>query len=280
MRTPLSAFAGVLLGLLALATGPARAQVADLNEIGTDPRRAVIVDVMLLENGTAEFVETYVSDVPPGSSIGNPQQIRLDALNATSVVIGTEYSWDPRWVFFEAKQPDDDGVVGEQLEVQPEALGSFAMLFDKDMAAVRVTDVEATTELITVDVRFVVEKFCSDDAIANPGNTNPECTGITYSDADADSTPDVLDNCIDVDNPGQVDSDADGFGNFCDADLNNNGATNAQDYVLFRQQLGMPSVPPAYNSADLNGNGAVNAQDYVLFRQMLGQPPGPSGLHP
>jgi hypothetical protein len=61
--------------------------------------------------------------------------------------------------------------------------------------------------------------------------------------------------------------------------MNNNGTTNAQDYVLFRAQLGQPSFSPTYNKADINCNGgAVNAQDYVLFRGLLGSTPGPSGL--
>jgi hypothetical protein len=81
-----------------------------------------------------------------------------------------------------------------------------------------------------------------------------------------------------VSNPNQADSDGDGFGNRCDGDMNNNNATNAQDYVLFRQQLGAPSVAPTYNKEDINANGAVNAQDYVLFRGLLGKAPGPGVL--
>ena len=100
------------------------------------------------------------------------------------------------------------------------------------------------------------------------------------SDSDQDGILDSNDNCILVANPTQIDSDADGYGNHCDGDLNNNGFTNAQDYVLFRAQLGQPSVAPTYNAADLNGNGFVNAQDAVLFQQMLNQPSGPSGIVP
>jgi hypothetical protein len=99
-------------------------------------------------------------------------------------------------------------------------------------------------------------------------------------DADGDGVPDASDNCTQVANPSQLDSDSDGYGNICDGDLSNNGVTNAQDYVLFRARLGQSSTPPTYNIADLNGNGIVNAQDYVLFRQLLGRPPGPSGLVP
>jgi hypothetical protein len=100
------------------------------------------------------------------------------------------------------------------------------------------------------------------------------------ADTDLDGVPDSIDNCATLANANQCDSDNDGFGNRCDGDLNNNGVTNAQDYVIFRGVLGGASIAPGYNVGDLNCNGFVNAQDYVLFRQRLGQPPGPSGLAP
>ncbi len=99
-------------------------------------------------------------------------------------------------------------------------------------------------------------------------------------DTDNDGQPDATDNCTFRANQSQCDSDGDGYGNLCDGDLNNNGATNAQDTTLFRQQLGQPSAPPTYNEADINCNGVVNAQDSTRFRQLLGSQPGPSGLHP
>jgi len=100
------------------------------------------------------------------------------------------------------------------------------------------------------------------------------------ADQDADGVVDALDNCAMVANPTQCDSDGDGYGNRCDGDLNNNGATNAQDTALFRAELGQASVGPTYNPADLNCNGGVNAQDNVMFRGLLGLPPGPSGIAP
>jgi hypothetical protein len=99
-------------------------------------------------------------------------------------------------------------------------------------------------------------------------------------DTDSDGVSDSADNCTLVANPAQCDSDGDGYGNHCDGDLNNSGFTNSQDYVLFRSQLGAPSVGPTYNQADLNCNGFVNSQDYVLFRSRLGIPSGPSGVVP
>jgi hypothetical protein len=99
-------------------------------------------------------------------------------------------------------------------------------------------------------------------------------------DPDADGLLDGVDNCRQIANADQCDSDADSYGNRCDGDMNNNGSTNAQDTTLYRQQLGQPSVAPTYNKADLNCNGVVNAQDTTLYRLLLGTPPGPSGFKP
>jgi hypothetical protein len=37
----------------------------------------------------------------------------------------------------------------------------------------------------------------------------------------------------------QLDTDADGYGNYCDQDLNNSGATNAQDNTVFKSLMGL-----------------------------------------
>jgi exo-beta-1,3-glucanase (GH17 family) len=120
------------------------------------------------------------------------------------------------------------------------------------------------------------------DGVPNVTDNCPDVANANQEDADADGRGDVCDNCrLLANNSGsaaQCDSDGDGFGNRCDADLTNNGSTNAQDTTLFRQQLGQPSPSPAFNRADLNCSGAVNAQDTTLFRSLLGAPPGPSGL--
>jgi hypothetical protein len=94
-------------------------------------------------------------------------------------------------------------------------------------------------------------------------------------DSDGDGIPDDRDNCINLFNPDQRDSDGDGFGNRCDADLNNDGAVNMADLDLFRQRFG--SSDP---DADLNGDGVVNFADLAIFRSLFGQPPGPSALAP
>lgn len=100
---------------------------------------------------------------------------------------------------------------------------------------------------------------------------------VFAADGDGDGIEDELDNCSSVFNASQCDSDNDGFGNHCDGDLNNNLVTNSQDAILFRLQLGNNIPGPAYNAADMNCNGAVNAQDWILHKKLIGSAPGPSG---
>jgi len=99
--------------------------------------------------------------------------------------------------------------------------------------------------------------------------------GLPELDTDGDGVPDSQDNCALVKNPKQGDSDGDGFGNACDADLNNDGFVNALDLALFKTKFGTQG-----GVADFNDDGIVNALDLALFRKMFGQPPGPSGVRP
>lgn len=99
-------------------------------------------------------------------------------------------------------------------------------------------------------------------------------------DSDQDGILDTDDNCTLVPNPGWCDSDEDGYGNFCDGDLTNDGITNGRDVVILRNLLGTETPGPWFSSGDLNCDGAVDYFDPIVLRQLLGQPPGPSGLVP
>jgi hypothetical protein len=94
-------------------------------------------------------------------------------------------------------------------------------------------------------------------------------------DADDDGVLDADDNCTNVANPNQRDSDGDGYGNFCDADLNNDGVITVFDFLLLRSRLNSTDA-----DADLNGDGFVTVVDYLMLRSMLNQSPGPSALAP
>ena len=99
-------------------------------------------------------------------------------------------------------------------------------------------------------------------------------------DVDADGVPDGLDNCRLVANLKQIDADGDGYGNPCDADLNNSGTVTTVDFGLLRSVLGQPTAFSATAAAaDLNESGTVSTVDFAILRARLGTAPGPSGLH-
>jgi len=93
------------------------------------------------------------------------------------------------------------------------------------------------------------------------------------ADNDKDGVENEIDNCVDVSNPNQRDTDADGIGNRCDADLDNSGFVNSIDFSMFKQRL--LSKDP---DADLDGNGFVNSIDFSMFKKMLLKRPGPSNV--
>ena len=115
----------------------------------------------------------------------------------------------------------------------------------------------------------------SDNAGADLGTFNEWCLlpvlEATAVDSDGDGVTDDVDNCTDVSNPGQLDSNGDGFGNACDADLNDDCVVNSTDLGLLRLVFFSNDA-----DADLNGDGVVNSTDLGLMRLGFFQPPGPA----
>jgi len=96
------------------------------------------------------------------------------------------------------------------------------------------------------------------------------------SDGDGDGAPDAFDNCMDVANASQCDSDQDGYGNLCDADYNNDGVVGISDFNLLRPAIGTSS-PPSDPVYDHNCDGVVAIPDFNVYRSFFGKVPGPSG---
>jgi len=103
------------------------------------------------------------------------------------------------------------------------------------------------------------------------------CTVLSGMDTDGDGVDDAVDNCTQVANPGQEDTDADGFGNRCDGDLDNSGLVDVADFVLFNSVNGqlVPGLT-LVDHANLNSDNIVNLGDFLIMRGLIGQPPGPS----
>ena len=97
-----------------------------------------------------------------------------------------------------------------------------------------------------------------------------EIIASANADIESDGVLDNVDNCQLVANPNQLDSDNDGFGNRCDADLNNDCTVNIVDFSIFRSHY-LTTTPVS----DFNGDGVVNIVDFSIFRSLYLQPPGP-----
>ena len=108
-----------------------------------------------------------------------------------------------------------------------------------------------------------------------PGDIASRITGFTATetDTDGDGTLDFGDNCTLVANASQLDTDSDGIGNACDADLDNNCAINFLDLGILKSVF-FTTAP----DADFNGDGAVNFLDLGIMKASFFQQPGPSSL--
>lgn len=92
-------------------------------------------------------------------------------------------------------------------------------------------------------------------------------------DTDDDGIVDIEDNCTLAVNPGQQDSNGDGIGNACDADLDNDCIVDNHDLAAIR--LVFFTNDP---DADFNSDGFVNFRDLAVMRSGFFAPPGPSGV--
>ncbi len=94
-------------------------------------------------------------------------------------------------------------------------------------------------------------------------------------DTDGDGVDDAVDNCSLVANADQVDSDGDGFGNRCDADLNNDLIVNVLDLGIFKQAFFSSDA-----DSDFNVDGIVNVIDLGIMKADFFGAPGPGAVAP
>ncbi len=98
-------------------------------------------------------------------------------------------------------------------------------------------------------------------------------------DADGDGVPDDEDNCLELANADQRDTNRDGYGNACDPDYNDDGGVGVPDFNVLRAQFGKDEGDADFDpDVDHNGDGGVGIPDFSVLRSFFGGPPGPSGL--
>ncbi|MFK8029617.1 MAG: DUF5060 domain-containing protein [Gammaproteobacteria bacterium] len=115
--------------------------------------------------------------------------------------------------------------------------------------------------------------------IGDPPSRNNEDWVVIFTvaddavDSDSDGISDTLDNCLLVENAAQIDVDADGYGNACDPDFNNDCSVNFIDYSDLTDRF-LNTNEDLY---DLTGDGVINFDDVLVFSNFFQLSPGPSG---
>jgi len=104
--------------------------------------------------------------------------------------------------------------------------------------------------------------------------------GLAWAaDADGDGIDDSVDNCTAAANADQTDTDQDGFGNACDADLDNDGVVGGSDFEIVVASFGSADGDANFvPAADHDGDGVIAGSDYGFQTSRSGLPVGPSGL--
>jgi VCBS repeat-containing protein len=112
--------------------------------------------------------------------------------------------------------------------------------------------------------------------VANDGADDSNVATVTITvgiaDTDGDGILDNQDNCLDVANADQRDTNGDGYGNICDPDFNDDNIVGPYDLSAFKAAYGSTTSP----DQDLNGDGVVGPYDLSSFKSFYGKPPGPS----
>jgi hypothetical protein len=106
----------------------------------------------------------------------------------------------------------------------------------------------------------------------------PAIAGPPPTDSDGDGWIDIEDNCSDVVNPDQDDTDGDDCGNLCDTDYNQNGSTTFADFGQFSVNYGSTGHPLQQHTETITPARIVGFADFGLFAASYGTvAPGPSG---
>jgi hypothetical protein len=107
-------------------------------------------------------------------------------------------------------------------------------------------------------------------------------------DQDRDGIEDAEDNCRDDANPDQRDSNRDGVGNLCDADVDDDGQVDTSFGAIYPidrrgdlESISLTALNGPYDEDhDLDGNGSVDERDLVLTQLWLFRTPGRPALRP
>lgn len=221
-----------------------------------------------IASSVADTVRISTINSIPRSHAGSSRRYAPGSTVQLSGALSTDVDGDDlsySWSLLSAPA-NSKALLGDGAQISPTIYLEEAGLY---LFQLVVDDGQLASASDTVVIELVAERL--EDV--NPKDYRHMISRGGGDDTDADGVLDLDDNCVLVANPAQRDTDGDGLGNFCDADLNNDGIVNAIDLGLFKSVF-FTNDP----DADFDGNGIVNTIDLGRLKLSFFKPPGPAGL--
>ncbi len=206
----------------------------------------------------------------------NPEPVKLEDLLTGNDKIPKEEEVEVEWILLQKRLLNKDGKPQEE----GDDLGKNQKLAKEDKPKDNIT---RRYEFYEYTGEFDEE---SNEATSEPKNDLPpegsvgkyigaQMVALNLFDTDNDNVEDTSDNCLTKPNPNQKDSDHDGFGNACDADVNNDFIVDAKDITLLRKAFFKNPRNANFAKFDLNDDGKIGTPDLTILKSYLKQAPGP-----
>ncbi|MEM7083603.1 MAG: thrombospondin type 3 repeat-containing protein [Pseudomonadota bacterium] len=222
----------------------------------------------------------FVALTPVGTEVGGPIEVDDAALAAGSIGIADITSINVNvGGFCFATGGGDCGGVGAPVPIT--SIDSAAITGTSGIlgGSFSVTAFSPTF-MVSIPIEFDLDNgsFSADgDALGTVAGIGMLEAAAPPADTDADGVGDLTDNCTLVPNPDQIDTNGDGIGNRCDADVNNDCIINFIDISMFTPRFNTATGDPGYDpDYDIDSSGSLNFVDYIAYTSNFQMTPGPS----